>query len=333
MIPVPQEVLEAFAPWYGTTATRLMYFAAGKEFSDGIVYAYPYESRGRLLKLMSIPLAEKQRGLFHLEERLRFVRYLGENGARIVFPEYSAGGKLYESFECEGNVWVGYSMEIVPGKTPNSKLWEPDFFRGWGATIGQLHRLAQAYPSWEASIEPESGQPALTWLQEWESFIGMIPDEGAKKKWLEIGEQLKTLPVTRDSFGFIHNDPHIWNLMAEGGRITLLDFDVANHHWFINDIAIAAQSVLFDHSGGMDRPVQSRSRLLEFLRCFKEGYDQENNLPAEWWERLDLFIAYRRIVLFTVMNGWISSRPSWLRSWKKMIAAQPEVVGKHGGTL
>ena len=91
MIPVPQEVLEAFAPWYGTTAARLMYFAAGKEFSDGIVYAYPYESRGRLLKLMSIPLAEKQRGLFHLEERLRFVRYLGENGARIVFPEYSAG--------------------------------------------------------------------------------------------------------------------------------------------------------------------------------------------------------------------------------------------------
>ncbi|MBN1371030.1 MAG: phosphotransferase [Anaerolineaceae bacterium] len=333
MIPVPPEVLAAFAPLYGTTAARLMYFAAGKEFSDGIVYAYPHGSQGRLLKLMVIPLSEKQRGLFRLDERLRFVRYLGENGAPIVFPEFSLDGRLYETVEWEGNIWVGYCMEFVTGKTPNSKLWAPGLFRRWGATIGQLHRLTQAYPSWEASIEPESGQPALTWRDEWESFIGMIPDEGAKEKWLALGEQMKALPVTRDSFGFIHNDPHIWNLLAEGERITLLDFDVANHHWFINDIAIAMQSVLFDHSGGVDRPVKDKTRLLEFLRCFKEGYDQENELAAEWWERLDLFIAYRRILLFTVMNGWISSRPSWLRSWKKMIAYQPEVVCKHGGTL
>ena len=43
--------------------------------------------------------------------------------------------------------------------------------------------------------------------------------------------------------------------------------------------------------------------------------------------RLDLFIAYRRILLFTVMHGWISSEPGRHASWKEMIHTQPPVVG------
>lgn len=134
-------------------------------------------------------------------------------------------------------------------------------------------------------------------------------------------------------FGFIHNDPHLWNLLVDGDQITVFDFDVANHHWFMTGIAIACQSILFYFSGGMDRPVNNYNKLLTFLQCFIQGYEHEHHLPPEWKDRLDLFIDYRRILLYTAMSGWIQSKPERHASWKKMILSQPEVDGSVSGKL
>jgi Ser/Thr protein kinase RdoA (MazF antagonist) len=280
---------------------------------------------------MPIALDNRRSGLLCLEERLKFMRFLGENKAPIVFPQFSPQGSLYETTLFEPHLWVGYSMEIAPGRNKNEKAWDPVFFRIWGQTIGMLHRLAQQYPEWEASVDPDSGEEFLTWHEEWDVFHNWCQDDEVKLKWVEIKSQLEALPITRDSFGFIHNDPHIWNLLVDGTRVTLLDFDVANHHWFVNDIAIACQNILIYLTGGMNSPVYNHGKLLEFLSAFMEGYRRENTLSSEWLQRLDLFIAYRRVLLFIVMNDWIRSQSKLHTSWKQMILTQPEVVGKFSG--
>src|SRR5512143_4128221 len=157
MIPVPDPVLESLSKTFGTKADSLSHFGGGREDSDGGVYAYPYQDRRRLLKILVIPVETQRRGLFCFEERLRFMRYLGENGARIVFPEFSPQGNLYETFSFEPYIWGGYVMEVAPGKTPRDKIWNVDLFRNWGETIGKLHCLARDYPAWEASVDPMSG--------------------------------------------------------------------------------------------------------------------------------------------------------------------------------
>ena len=133
--------------------------------------------------------------------------------------------------------------------------------------------------------------------------------------------------MTRDAFGFIHNDPHVWNLRADDDRITLLDFDVANHHWFMTDIGIVLQSVLIFITGGFNGPLHDRDRLLAFLAYFVDGYESENDLAAEWWNRLDLFIAYRRILLYIVTEGESPTRSGLRASWKRMILANADVAG------
>jgi Ser/Thr protein kinase RdoA (MazF antagonist) len=327
MIPVPKPVLNTFAASFGTVADRLNHFGGGHESSDGIVYAYPYADKRRLLKIMTIPVKEQRIGLLCLEERLGFMRFLGENGAQIAFPRMSPQGNLFETTLLEPHVWVGYTMDIAPGVTLKEKTWNEHFFRNWGQTVGLLHRLAMRYPSWKASVDPDTGEEFLTWKEEWEGFYNWCQDDQVKEKWVEIKRQLDTLPVTREVFGFIHNDPHIRNLLMDGERITLLDFDVANHHWFVNDIAIACQSILAYQSGGMGGPLHNREKLFDFLTCFLEGYQHEHHLPSEWLARLDLFIAYRRILLFIVMHGWVSSKPSLHGSWKGMILSQPDLIG------
>ena len=327
MIAVPQTVLDALSGLYGTTASHLTHFGGGHEGSDGIVYAYPHEEGRRLLKIMAIPTEERRTGLFCLDERLQFVRFLGENGAQIVFPQRSPQGNLYETVSFEAHTWVGYGMAIAPGKAMKETTWDPEIFRNWGQAIGRLHRLARQYHSWEASVDPESGKSLLTWQEEWAGFYGWCQYDDVKRKWVAIKEQLDMLPKTRDAFGFIHNDPHWWNLLVDDDRITLLDFDVANHHWFVNDIAIACQSILAYASGGMGGPVHDPEKLSGFLLFFMEGYEREHHLALEWLERLNLFIAYRRILMFIVMNDWVQSDPALHASWKEMILTQPDVVG------
>ncbi len=303
------------------------HFGGGQPEGDGVIYAYPYEDGRRLLKIMAMPDGDQRIGRLCLDERLRFVRFLGENGARIVHPHFTPRGSLYETVEAEDHLWVAYTMDIVAGKGPAQDAWDPAFFRAWGRTIGQLHRLAQQYPSWQSATDPETSAPFLTWKEEWASFRDWCRDDDVRDAWVGLKTQLDALPVTRDAFGFIHNDPHIWNLRADGDRITLLDFDVANHHWFMTDIGIVLQSVLIFITGGFHGPLHDRDRLLAFLAYFVEGYERENELAAEWWNRLDLFIAYRRILLYIVTEGESPTRSGLRASWKRMILANADVAG------
>lgn len=328
MIPVSEPVLKSLARSFGTTASDLTHFAGGREDSDGTLYAYPYQDRHRLLKIMAVQEAEAPRSQQRLDERLRFMRYLGEKGAQIAYPHFSPQANLYETCLHAGNLWFAYSMEIYPGQIRRPADWDPDFFRRWGQVIGQLHRLAKDYPAWQANSDPETGEEFLTWCQEWQGFYSWCQDEEVKSKWLSVKERLETLTVNPQVFGFVHNDPHLFNLLANGDRLILLDFDVASHHWFANDIAIASQHVLVFLTGGLSKPLHNRRKLHAFLSYFLEGYSRENRLPSEWLKNLDLFIAYRRILLFTVMQGWLQTQPAQRAAWKQMILSEPPVVGE-----
>lgn len=327
MISVSPTTLQELAHKFELTSDALSYFAGGREDNDGVIYAYPYQNTQRLLKIMAIPEDDQRRGLFCLDERLRFMHFLGENGAPVVFPIPSPQGALYETHHADKYLWVAYSMDLALGESKPFDTWDEALFKNWGQALGHMHKLAQQYPSWESSVEPKSGQAHLHWHEEWEGFYNWCQDNEVRQKWIEIGDQLGSLPRSRSDFGFIHNDLHIANLLADGDKVTIIDFDVANHHWFINDIAIACQSILFSHSGGMNRPLQDLSRLKRFLDCFIEGYKGENQLDPFWLKQLDLFIAYRRILLFIVMYGWIQSQPEMHTSWKQLILEQPQIVG------
>jgi amicoumacin kinase len=327
VIPVPEAVVRGFSEVYGVLPGNFERFAGGMEESDGILYAYQHARVKRLLKVLAVPEEQRRQGLLRFDERLKFMHYLGEHGAHIAYPLPSPQGALYETLAHAGHVWVAYSMDIAPGKINSPHDDSPGFFRNWGQAIGMLHRLVQQYPAGAASIDPETGEPILTWQEEWQGFYDWCQDEEVKARWVEIKEVLDTLPKTRDVYGFIHNDPHLWNLLVDGDRITLLDFDVANHHWFATDISIALQSVLFAQTGGLDRPVHDREKLLRLAGWFFEGYEREHHLPPEWLDRLDLFIAYRRILMFIVMYGGISSNPGAHVAWKDMILTHPPVLG------
>ena len=132
-------------------------------------------------------------------------------------------------------------------------------------------------------------------------------------------EKLKAFPINRDTYGFIHNDNHQMNIIASGTDIAVIDFDCAECHFFINDILLPVQGLLFDVTGGMMGPITKPEVLKEFYRHFLKGYRTENELDAFWLEQLGTFLEYRRLLLYTVLQGWLSNDSSANEAFLNMI--------------
>jgi Ser/Thr protein kinase RdoA (MazF antagonist) len=117
------------------------------------------------------------------------------------------------------------------------------------------------------------------------------------------------------------------NINNNNQTLYLIDFDVSNCHFFACDIAVAMQSILFTLAGGMERPLEDKEALLRFASHMLKGYRTQCGLPAESLEAIELFISYRRALLFTVMQDWLKTKPELYESWKRRTIEQPPIMG------
>ncbi len=326
MIPVPDYVLQNFLYTYSIRPEGLRDLGGIRSEGDGALYEYSADDTPRILKILAVA-GDKTDGLARIRSRVRFANFLGNRQVPIVHPKLSPQGRLLEICLADNHTFVAYIMDKAAGKIVHPPQWNGTLYRHLGRIIGMMHRITKDYPAWLHPLYEETGGAGmLGWQEEWQSFYQWCQDEEVKERWISVRERLAKLPVERSAFGFIHNDPHPYNMLVDGENITVLDFDVANCHWFMTDIAIATQGVLFSLSGGLDRPVTDPAPLRRFLLHFRAGYEEEYSLAEEWWQLLDLFIGYRRILLFTVFHEQLLKKPEALATWKQMIATEPALL-------
>ena len=94
-----------------------------------------------------------------------------------------------------------------------------------------------------------------------------------------------------DRFGLIHADMRLANLLVEGERVTLLDFDDCGFGWFLYDLA--ASLSFFETS----------PQVPALIRSWLSAYMQVRPLKAEDIDMIDALILLRRMALL----AWIGS--------------------------
>lgn len=324
MIKITDKQLSKVAEKFGTRYDSLSFLGGGREDSDGIVYSYKIDDRDMVLKVLAIPIIEKEAALKKIKERIHFINFLGENGVDIAYPLLNCNNNLLETIEIEKYVLLAYTMNRIEGSHPKPDDYSKEFYYNYGKTVGNLHKIAKKYSKWKGTgIDGDCD--VLGWQDEWNIFYNWCSDDEVKKCWTSMKDVLSNLPFTRDTHGFIHNDPHTENILVNKNKIVLIDFDVANFNWFAADIAIASQSLLFSVTGGMERPITDISKLKYFYEHFLKGYETENHLDNYFIENIDIFINYRRMLLFTVLQDWLATEPDKKESWKNMILNSPKI--------
>ncbi|NLG24089.1 MAG: phosphotransferase [Clostridiales bacterium] len=312
MKPIPDEVRAALCRRIGVDDGALSFLGGGRGDSDGIVYR---TGCGRAIKLLGFD-GDGGEALAALCERMRFAAHLGAWDVPAGRPLALPDGALYASVERPDATYVAYLMPLLPGRCPENAELTPALVAAWGRLTGRSHRATKSFARQYAPPGELSHQSEMRF------FRGWCRDPGGKAAWDALAARVDALPRDIDNYGFIHNDNHSRNILVEGEQVSLIDFDCANAQFFIQDVLTPMQGLLFE-VGGFFEPARDRDRLTGFLDAFLSGYERENHLADAEIARLDLFLSYRRLLLFTCMQDWLDTQPEIRSGFRALIADPP----------
>lgn len=294
---------------------ELEFLGGGQEFSDGTVYTYYEQDKKKVLKVLAIP--ETEQGQLHkLKDRIKYANYIGEHGIKLAYPLSTKQGNLYEVSIDNGHTYVAYIMEFHEGKHPESSELTDELVYNWGKLTGKSHAITKAFTK-------QIDSQLYGYEEEIDFFMDWCKAPEIKEAWQGMKQYLSKLPRGIDDYGFIHNDNHQKNILINQKGITLIDFDCADKQFFMQDITTSAQGIMFDITGGMHSPFTNVDYLKHFLDRFIAGYETENHLEDKWYKELSTFINYRRMLLFTCMQGWLNTQPELKEGFIKTILEPP----------
>ena len=233
-----------------TIASELMWLMALRQDTDIVVPKVLVAKDGSLVQTFSAPDLDKPR---------HAAIYSFLSGTEPPEDELRPG------FERLGEISARMHL--------HAKSWEPpvDFTR----------------PSWTADVILED---RLNWGP-WQAGHGV---EGETLEVLSrldevVRRRLASLPRDKEHFGLIHADLRLANLLVEGDRTAIIDFDDCGFGWYLFDLATALSFL------------EERPDAPELIECWMKGYRKVAKVPAVIEAEVSTFIMLRRLQLI----GWV----------------------------
>ena len=170
-------------------------------------------------------------------------------------------------------------------------------FRTLGAVSARMHAHARAWTLPGAfrrfSWDYETTLGAAGHWGRWQDGLGM--DAGARDVLGRLDRvlrrRLERFGTGAERFGLVHADIRLANLLVDGDRVRVIDFDDCGFSWFMYDFATTV-SFIEDHP-----------QVPELKQAWVEGYRSVAPLSAEDESELDTFVMLRRLLLV----AWIGS--------------------------
>jgi len=193
-------------------------------------------------------------------------------------------------------------------RSNHSRSARPIHLERLGGVLAQLHNHADAWV-------PPDGFVRIRW--DHEAFFGNVMVYGnvdAADAWTllpanlrrtftrvaeHLGGVMQQLGEDPDAFGLIHADAHLDNVLFDGDRTPLIDFDDRGFGYRIYEVAVALWEL------------RHRSDYSSFEEAFVRGYTRHRPLPPEQRRHLDAFIAAREVAFGLWLVGMAESRASF----------------------
>lgn len=238
-------------------------------------------------------------------------------------------GNLIQSLNMGEDFWNTAVFEFVPGKVLRNLTGDElyKYMEKIGEITAMLHehvihwkessRLKRFSWNFEDLVGPTSrwgDYSEMKTLTDRQSRI-----YGAALKI--IAERLEAYGKGPDRYGLIHSDLNINNILVDGDRIYVLDFDDCGFGWFLYDLSTSVLEYFGD-------------TLNCCIKALLRGYRKHRLLTEEDEDELETFLVLRKIVRV----GWIATHqdndtvkkvdPDYYEDTAKLAAAYFEKYGR-----
>ena len=252
-----------------------------------------------------------------IESELAWLSAL-RNDTTLDIPEPVPGrdGALLQSFvTASGEPRLAVLFRFIEGGEPQPEEDLEDLFGTLGQYAATLHGHAQTWqrpagferPVWEAATILDADAHWGDWrlAPGVDRTVRTVLDRLDSTLWLRLAEYGKG----QERFGLIHADMRLGNLLVDGQRVTLIDFDDCGFCWFTYDFAAA---ISFHET----QPVMPALKA-----AWLDGYARNRRLDPADLKALDSMVMLRRMALL-----------AWIGSHSDTALAQQHMDGFAAGT-
>lgn len=233
-------------------------------------------------------------------EEVSWTNYLADHQIGVAPAVTSLDGNIVEKVLIPEEKYL-VLFEAAQGTHVKRIDWNASILKKLGRQIGAMHRVTKEY---------EATHPIIH-LNDWHEneefqFLKYIPEEEQMIRGIadRVLSEVKALPKTRDTYGLLHGDVWLENvLVADHSKLTVIDFQDCEKHYYIFDLAVPLYSALeftFAGSGNIKDYAQS------IMEALIEGYLEENEIPFEMLEKLPLFLKLKEIFEYSLMHMYLN---------------------------
>ena len=233
--------------------------------------------------------------LSELESEMKWLRQINDYTPLVVANPINAvdGSVIQQINGLDGNVYFCIVCEYLSGKEPDEGN-RAKFVRDYemlGETTAYLHRQASIWNGTkeidriEWSYDNIIGNTAV-WGK-WQDYEGLTPEIEAffEDVCRVIHKRLVNYGKSKNNWGLIHADLRLANLLVEGEKIKVIDFDDCGFGWYVHDLA---SSISF---------IEHKQIVPDLINAWLKGYKKVMPFSDTDFEEIDTFILMRRFQL------------------------------------
>jgi Ser/Thr protein kinase RdoA (MazF antagonist) len=196
-----------------------------------------------------------------------------------------------------GTMRLVVAFEHMSGQEPDPSASLPAWFEKLGVLTARLHQHSRTWtrqPAFERKVWDFDAMLGTRPLWgDWRAGLGLgktgrqLLERAADK----LAQRVLAYGQDSDRFGLVHADLRLANLLVDGDRLGIIDFDDCGFSWFIYDFAAAVS--FMEH-----QPI-----VAELQAAWLDGYRTVASVSKQDQAMLPVFVMLRRMLL----TAWIAS--------------------------
>jgi len=256
--------------------------------------------------------SEDERNIRDIEEEIKLLNYLLSKSIRTANPILSRNDKYVERKETIYGTFYSVVFQYISGDQYEIEDLDLDSFYQWGKCLGHLHNTTKELPG-ETQIKRKSQKQLFK-----EIIEKYPPENGIENEEInKINIWLNSLSRDQESYGLIHYDFELDNLIWNERELSIIDFDDSVYSWFIADIAYALRDI-FDEGYNIDL---SDKRYIKFIN----GYREKTNLSQKQIEQIPDFYKLHNFISYKKLEHSIDldlsdNNPKWMNELIKKLS-------------